>query len=99
MLAVSSQRNMGRLDEIMVLDELNGEQLMLGGRSGGAAASLDAVLRTSECRALAAVASLLKGLPHALMQAEQQRGVRGGAWMPELAVPQSLMLAVYPGET
>jgi len=50
--------------------------------------------------ALAQVAALLKGLPFALMEAHeaiQASGTRA-AWLPPLAVPHSLMLAVYPGE-
>ncbi len=46
---------------------------------------------------LLALSALLKGLPEALMLRQQQTG-QGSSWMPELAVPRSLMLAVYPGE-
>ena len=68
------------------------------------------LLDSDGCVALAAAAALLKGLPHALMERRRQRSsVCGGgdeaphdvvlppSWMPELAVPESLMLAVYPG--
>lgn len=153
---VSSQRNMGRLDEILVMDELDGQRLLLPGRSPAspplqAAATATAVsnmsnltsgtpqsmseeqlLCSSGCRALAQAGALLKSLPHALMQQQelqhvqeeqrqrhrqlQQQQARGedghssgaGAsfegggglscdWMTELAVPESLMLAMYPG--
>ena len=43
------------------------------------------------------VAALLKGLPLALMEQDAARG-EGSMLLPPLAVPHSLMLAVYPGE-
>jgi hypothetical protein len=42
------------------------------------------------------VAAFMKGLPHAVM--EKLGAASGGAVHPHLAVPHSLMLAVYPGE-
>ena len=62
--------------------------------------------------ALAALCAMLQGLPHALMLCNRELaaalygdGTADGSdvsyahelWMPELAVPESLMLAVYPG--
>ena len=68
------------------------------------------LLDSDGCVTLAAAAALLKGLPHALMERRRHRSSVGGgggegphglvlppSWMPELAVPESLMLAVYPG--
>ena len=108
--AVSSQRDMGRQDEILVLDEDAGERLLLGGSWSSAPASFLSsqqqphaeLLCSAGCAALAAVGSVLKGLPQALMQEQQRReGVVSAStaqdWMPELSVPANLMLAVYPG--
>ena len=123
-IIVSSQRGMGREDEIAVLDvSPDGRHLRAitaaapsrpsssshEGGSGDRLLHLD----SDGCVALAAAAALLKGLPHALMERRRQLSSSGGgsggsgggphdalvppSWMPELAVPESLMLAVYPG--
>ncbi|MEW5314181.1 MAG: hypothetical protein WDW38_005696 [Sanguina aurantia] len=174
---VSSQRDMGRLDEILVMDEADGTRLLLPGRpsrthpatlpagttshsssssSSGSSSSGSSVVATaggpstagaaaaaaggggggggggvgggvfsakaqqdeqirgsSGCQALAGAGALLKSLPHALMQRQRQQqrqgaGLAGGSgarpglglgcgWLTELAVPESLMLAIYPG--
>lgn len=75
----------------MVLDVAASQKLVLPGTSS---ASLEPLLRGTECAALAAAGALLKGLPAALMAAP---AAAAPPWMPALAVPESLMLAVYPG--
>ena len=60
------------------------------------AGRLSELLCGPECRELASATHLLKCLPHALMSS-CGRDVSGAAWLPELAVAQSMMLAIYPG--
>uniref|UniRef100_A0A6S8PJD4 Fe2OG dioxygenase domain-containing protein n=1 Tax=Dunaliella tertiolecta TaxID=3047 RepID=A0A6S8PJD4_DUNTE len=131
MMPVSQQRDMGRLDEILVLNE-QGSRLVIGGPKS-AEPTVQRALTTPESASLAALAALLKGIPQSIMQhapsasetsevsnwEQKQRqqspvshpahdgqleNVRsrssssGAVWQPpEMAVPQSLMLAVYPG--
>ncbi|KAF5833985.1 hypothetical protein DUNSADRAFT_9511 [Dunaliella salina] len=146
MIPVSQQRDMGRLDEILVFNEQQGSRLVVRGPKSVEPAVQEA-LTTPESASLAALAALLKGIPQSIMQhappaseesgasseqGKQQRqqqqqqqqqeesGLQqsleshpmgegqlqnnwsrssssGAAWQPpEMAVPQSLMLAVYP---
>ena len=121
---MSSQRDLGRLDEIAVLDldqvegssrrtprlRVASESVTHTATAPGNGTGLPRAGREEEeggRNALAALCALLKGLSHALMLRNQEIVSSGGGenphllstplWMPELAVPESLMLAVYPG--
>mmetsp|Transcript_32557 Transcript_32557/g.58276 ORF Transcript_32557/g.58276 Transcript_32557/m.58276 type:complete len:450 (-) Transcript_32557:916-2265(-) len=97
-----SQIKLGRSDMVCVLDEqLAGRELLCGsgksdGRGGEAMTPLSSLAPGQEGSGLAKVAAFMKGLPHAVM--EKLGAASGGAVHPHLAVPHSLMLAVYPGE-
>eukprot|EP00798_Chlamydomonas_sp_ICE-L_P030218 gene30218-35206_t len=95
MRPVSSQYDLGRQDEIAVLDDMALRQIQKKHSRGASGTGGDA--DRESFAGLLALSALLKGLPEALML-QQEQAAQGPSWMPELAVPRSLMLAVYPGE-
>mmetsp|Transcript_35639 Transcript_35639/g.89512 ORF Transcript_35639/g.89512 Transcript_35639/m.89512 type:complete len:386 (+) Transcript_35639:104-1261(+) len=99
-----SQVRLGRSDMICVLDEADDNLLVGTGASNGGTgermAPVSSIAPGEEGAGLREAARLMKGLPHALMSSLSDTPMHAGAETVHchLAVPHSLMLAVYPGE-